>query len=79
MTNQEIQSYVAAYIQRHGRTNIQIKIVPASIAKFMLTYRNDTCELIFSSRFETRAYLLEAHLIHELQVHYQRFARGLAS
>jgi len=76
MTGDEIQQYILDYMQRNHITDVKVSPALHGLSKFMITFGKTTCHLLYSSEMKVRKYDLEADLIHELGVHYRRYANG---
>jgi len=79
LNHEEVLNYVKDYIGRKWINDIEIKVVPFANTRFLITFSEKKCNLIFSKNFQTREHELMANMIHEIDVHYTRFANGKKS
>jgi len=79
LTNEEIISSIEDYLKQENISAIQLKLIPFSMNKFLITFGEKHCHLIFSKNLQTREQNLHSNLIHEIQVHYKRYVNGKKS
>ena len=79
LTGDEIQQYILNYMWKHNISGVELVPVKQGLARFMITFSKTWCNLHYSPQMNVRTHALEADLIHELGVHYQRYKNGEAT
>lgn len=76
LTHEEVTHYIQEYLKDHAISDITLKTPAMSMNTFVITFGTNHCHLIFSQTLQTRQENLHANLLHEIWVHYQRYAQG---
>lgn len=76
LSTPEIIATLEKYMSEHQITDIKIKPMAFFPMKFMLMYQKSWCLLAFPEHLVTREHTLMANIIHEIEVHHQRYVNA---